>query len=289
MKYWRFELLVLVLGIAVVTAGMVVGADATSDPTEVVAQLLVAVVLVGAVHWGRDGGFITAVVATLLYLVMSIPAFLEHGLTSDLVLTVGVHALTYGLVGVVGGEVCGRVKYLFARVSGNPLLEEETGVYSAQYAAEAIRSGIELWQRYQAPYSVVRVTVEPPVFDELRPGRRRTVLRQIASAARNAVRLVDDVAYAGDGMFLVLLPHTDLSGASIVEERLTREIHELVDAAEGTIGTEVISCPDKAEYLADLARGLGSTAYTEAPEEAVETVEPLGALEPIPPSEPPPA
>lgn len=270
MKYWRFEVMVIVLGIAVVAASLVVGPAATTHPTEIVAQLLIVVVLVGAAHWGRDGGFIAAVVATVIYLVMSLPAFAEHGLTADAVVPIAVHVGIYAFVGIIGGDVCGRVKYLFARISADPLLDEETGVYSARYAAQAIRSGAETYQRYKAPYSVVRVTAEPLVFEELRPGRRRAVLRQIAGATRGAVRLVDDVAYAGDGVFLVLLPQTDATGAETVEERLVRDIHELLGAAGRSIATEVLSCADRCEYLLGLARSLQlSTESTVEPEDDV--------------------
>lgn len=290
MKYWRFEVLVIVLGIAVVVASIVIGPGATADPMEIVAQLLIAVVLIGAAHWGRDGGFIAAIVVTVVYLVMSIPTFVEQGLTASSVLPVAVRVLTYALVGIVGGEVCGRVKYVFARISGDPLLDEETGVYSARYAAQAIRSGVETYERYDAPYSVVRVAAEPPLFEELRSGRTRAVLRQIAHAARNAVRLVDDVAYAGDGVFLVLLPHTDTSGAAIVEERLLREIRELVDGNERTIDTQVLSCADRVEYLLDLARSLELPGDAPADGTEAETHDPNGESQPATPSSvPPPA
>jgi len=213
-------------------------------------------VLIGAAHWGRDGGFVAAVVATVIYLVMSLPALAEHGLSGDAIMPVLMHVLIYAVVGIVGGDVCSRVKYVFARISGDPLLDEETGVYSARYAAQAIRSGAETYQRYKAPYSLVRITTEPLAFEELRPGRRRAVLRQIASAARCAVRLVDDVAYAGEGVFLVLLPQTDAAGAAVVEERLVREIHELLDRSDHSIAAEVLSCSDRYDSLLDLARSL---------------------------------
>jgi len=282
-KYWRFEVLVIVLGIAVVVASIVIGPTATADPTEIVAQLLILVVLVGAAHWGRDGGFVAAIVATVIYLVMSLPAFAEHGLTSDAVLPVLAHVLTYAFVGIVGGDVCSRVKYVFARISGVPLLDEETGVYSARYAAQAITSGIESYERYQAPCCVVRVTAEPPVFAELRPGRRRTVLRQIAGALRGGVRLVDDVAYAGDGVFLVLLPQTDAAGAAAVETRLLRDVRELADGSERSITAEVLCCADRREYLLDLARSLEMPA--ESPEEPSGTSSEEGTVGPA--GEPP--
>lgn len=268
MRYARFELFVLLLGIAVVAGSVALLPKGATDPADVVAQLLVAVALVGAVHWGRNGGFVAAVVAVIVYLTVQMPSLMEAGLTGAFLAEFGLRALTYGLVGIVGGEVSGRVKYLLARASGDPLLDELTGLYSARYASQAISSALDLWRRYQVPCAAIVVTVEPPLFAEIRQDRYETLLRRVASTLRGAVRLVDDVAFAPGGTFVVLLPHTGRSGATVAAERIMRELDTALDEAHrDRLSSEIVSCEDAPERLAALARSLEPTS-PEATEEA---------------------
>lgn len=268
MRYARFELLVLLLGIAVVAGSVALLPKDAAGAADVVAQLLIAVVLIGAVHWGRNGGFVAAIVAVVVYLVVRMPDLLETGLSDSLVAEFALRVLTYGLVGVVGGEVSGRVKYLVARASSDPLLDELTGLYNARYASQAVSSSLDAWRRYQVPCAAVVVTIEPPLFAEIRQDRYRTLLRGVASALRGAVRLVDDVAYAPDGTFVVLLPHTGRAGAVVAEARIVRELETVLDEAQRThLSSEVISCEDRPDRLADLARML-EPAPADEPDES---------------------
>ena len=70
MKYSRFETLVLAVGVAAVIGSLFFSMGAAPILEEIIAQFLLLGVLVGAVHWGRKGGFLAATVASLICIVM---------------------------------------------------------------------------------------------------------------------------------------------------------------------------------------------------------------------------
>lgn len=256
MKYSRFEALVMVLGGTVIVGSMFIPSAGTLFAREVVAQLLIVVVLFAAVHWGRNGGFVAAIAATLVYVVIRIPLMTDQGLTSPVIGMIVTRTITYGAVGVIGGEICGRIKYFFARIQGSPLLDDATHVYNAVFCAQAIKSGIGEYRRYKTPFSVGIVTLSPTLFSGLRPARQRAFLRVAASHIRNDVRLVDDVGHLGHGRFMILLPHTPGEGACIAADRVRQNVRDLLGAKDDSVTTRVLSLPDDAEALCALAREL---------------------------------
>ena len=159
MKYSWFEVLVLVLGSIAIVAGMFVGAPAQHQPAEVVAQLLIIVVLAGALHWGRNGGFAAALLASAVYVFMRLPQLTTDALVTDALILIGIRVLTYGVVGIAGGEVALRIKYVMARLENHALVDHTTGAYSACHAAKSITTALAAWDRYGTPFSVVTIVI----------------------------------------------------------------------------------------------------------------------------------
>ena len=265
MKYPWFEGIVLALGSVAVVGSMFVGAGPAPQSAEVVAQLLIILVLAGALHWGRNGGFIAALVATAVYVGLRMPLLNAAGLTTDALILIGIRVLTYAVVGIVGGEIAGRVKYLLARLEDTAMIDSCTGAYSACHASKVITSGLGAWDRYQTPFSVIVLRVRPMVWKSLRPARARALMRQIASALRNDVRMVDDVAFRTDGEFLVLLPSTDHDGASVASDRLGAMVRDMLGTNESEVTCEVLSCSSDAARLATLARELAPESADAGP------------------------
>ncbi len=269
MKYSRFETLILALGGAVIVGSMFVPGSALL-PREVFAQFLIVVVLFAAAHWGRNGGFVAAVAATMVYVIIRIPLMNEQGLTSPVVGMIVTRTVTYGVVGIVGGEVCGRIKYFLARIQGSSLVDDSTQVYNSVFCGQALRSGISEFRRYNTPLSIVLLNLSPTLFADLRPGRQRNLLRTAASHMRNDVRLVDDVGYLGDGEFMLILPHTPQEGANVAADRVKNNVRDLLGAKDTSVTTRVLSLPEDAEAMCDLSRRLDPPA-TAHPNDPCET------------------
>ncbi|MGB4442272.1 MAG: hypothetical protein WBJ62_08625 [Coriobacteriia bacterium] len=267
MKYSHFEALALVLGTGAIIASIFIAPTAAPQAAEVTAQLLLIVVLAGALHWGRNGGFLAALLAIAVYVAMRVPLLQTQGLSTDIVTLLATRAITYGLVGIVGGELAARIKYVFAGLSSDTLIDPHTGVYSARYAADAIASGLGQWQRYQTQYSVVVITVAQGVYATLKPTRSRQLLRQVAGHIRNDIRMVDDLAAGSTGTFYVLLPRTDAVGGVVVAERLAVGLREMLGARDDALSANILSVERDAPALKHLVEVLNPAAAEIGPSE----------------------
>lgn len=255
MKYSQFERLVLAVGVVAI-GGTILATYPHFVLEEVVAQLLLLIVLVGAVHWGRRGGFVAAVFAIIVYLAMRAPLLVSEGLTPDLLYLVIVRTVAYGVVGILGGEVCGRIKYFLASLQSTENLDGETRLYNQAYLARIIASNLGIQSRYKAPFAVVLITLSPALTSELRPSRRHSLLRATANHIRNDVRLVDDVGRLEDGTFAVILPQTPKSGAEVAATRVTAGLRDLLGAREESVSARVLGAPEDMTELTSLCDSL---------------------------------
>ncbi|MCE5203001.1 MAG: diguanylate cyclase [Actinomycetia bacterium] len=256
MKHSRFEALIIALGAIVIITPVLLGPPLNPQWQELVAQGLLVVVLASAVHWGRDGGSLAAAAAMFAYVVIRVPLLSTEGLTSNTVGMILTRMITFSLVGVLGGELFARLKYLLARLEGSAMLDHVTNVYNRRYCARAIGDGIGGFQRYQTPFSVALVSLSPGLLNDLHTARQNTMLRTVASRIRNDVRLVDDIGYLGDGRFMLLFPHTDKSGARAASDRVCATVREALGARDQSVVTVTLGCPEDIDALCELARSL---------------------------------
>jgi len=259
MNYSRFEALVVSIGALAITGSLVFASGGQFIIEEAVAQLLMLGVLVGAVHWGRTGGFVAALAASIIYFVMRMPlVFAEGGLTLDIVSLLLVRVLTYGLVGIVGGELCSRVKYIFVRLEGSASIDDWSRIYNQRFIVRALESAGGQFARYETPYSVVVIELSELVLQDLRPSKQRLLIRSVANYIRGDVRLVDEASRLLDGRFLVVLPHTPKTGGIVVAQRLHRGVCTVIGARDESVTTEVLGAPEDATALVDLRESLSA-------------------------------
>ncbi len=256
MKYSRFEMLAFALGTAAIVGSAFVPATAQVIPAEFAAQLLMIIILAGALHWGRNGGFVTALIAIAIYVGMRYDVLMTEGLSVDVITMIVSRALAYTVIGLAGGELAGRIKYVLTRVERETMIDPVTRVYSTRYAGRAIASAIGQFRRYQTPCSIVLLTVSPKLWSDLKASRMNSLMRKVASYIRNDVRLVDDVAYRGNGGFIVILPSTGAEGAAVATERLRRGIVSAIDSDDEEITVRILTCGIDDEALEELAAAL---------------------------------
>ena len=257
MKYSRFELLALSVGMVSV-AGAVLGTlRGGLVIEEIVAQALLLVVLVSAVHWGRKAGTVTAILAILTYVVMRAPLLIRERFSADVVELVLIRTLTYGVVGIVGGELCSRIRYLLARLERTSNIDECTQLFNERFIAETLRSMIGEYERYRQSFSVVAISLAESSMTGLPPAHRRSRLRAVATQIRGDVRLVDDVALLDDGRFLLVLPHTDKAGARIAADRVSRGVRRLLGEQGDSLRADVLGVEEDLCAIRDLC---GATA-----------------------------
>jgi diguanylate cyclase (GGDEF)-like protein len=265
MDYVKFERLAIGIGAVAIMATAAFSLYPTPDTVELVAQLLLLAVLVGAVRWGRRGGLFTAVVATISYLLMRLYLPMQVNWVADVTVApefvrlLIIRSASYALVGIGGGEACSRIKYLFARAQDDLAIDPTSRIYTADFIARTIRTAVASFRRYGTPFSVIAIDVDDSLTSGLRAAKAQTVVRAMAAHLRSELRLIDDIGRFHGGSFLVLLPQTGKPEAEGVAARLASGLRDSVGIADGAIRTQVLgSANDIAEIEALTAESPGA-------------------------------
>lgn len=261
MKYARFEWLTIGVG-AVAVLGTVAFSVRQPDAIELVAQLMLLVVLVGAVHAGRKGGTLAALGATVLYIVMRTPTIIADGITSDVIQLILIRTCTYGLIGIIGGEICGRIKYFFARMEDTCSIDEHSRVYNERFIASVLANNLAAHRRYGSLFSIVVIELAPALTSDLRPSKASALVRAVADHVRNDVRLIDDVGRLDDGRFLLVLPHTPKEGAAVAGCRVRLGVRDLLGAKDESVTAQIYGVPDELGAIQELTDSLRGAAAT---------------------------
>lgn len=249
MKYTRFEQLVLVAGGAAILGGAAISVTSGSEPTELIAQGLLFVVLYAAVRFGRRGGLIAAIAASAAYMLLKHPSLSTTPITTAELVVLAARLGAYGLIGVVGGEICMRMRYNLTKLEGRSALDDWSHVYNQRYIRATLEQALMRYDRYHESFCTVIVTVSPSVFAEMSPARQRTLVRGLADHIRADVRMVDDVARLADGRFVVLLPHTTAEGALIVRDRLVMGVRDALGARAEAVSARCLTLPADEDAL----------------------------------------
>lgn len=240
MKYSRFEWLTIGVGAVAVAATVTFALQPQPDWIEIAAQLLLMLALVGAVHWGRKGGLVGALVATLAYVALRLPGVVSVGLETDALQLIVIRTVTYGLVGIIGGEICGRIKYFFARLEGSCSIDEPSRVYNQRFIAQLLSTHLGEAARYGALFSIAIIEIAPDLTAELRPSGVRTLVRAVADHIRNDARLVDDVGRLDDGRFALVFPHTPKEAAVVAATRVRIGVRDVLGAKDESVRVSVM-------------------------------------------------
>lgn len=260
MKYSHFEALVLSIGTAAVLGALVIAGREAYALEQLIAQVLLLVILFSAVHWGRNGGFVASLAASVSYVVLILVVRPVSGADLTTLGPLVARVLSFGLVGIVGGELCGRVRQTFERLAGSSSIDEWSQVFNQRFILRAFESSWGQYSRYQTPYSVLIISLAPTVLADLRPMKQRAVVRGIAEYIRSDIRLVDEAGRLDDGRFLVLLPHTTRPGALVVAERLHQGVCNIAGTRAESVTMIVLGADEDAEDLAVLRNTLALLA-----------------------------
>lgn len=263
MKYSRFEALILGVGAVAILGSMLFTYSSAPVAEEIIAQVLLLGVLIAAAHWGRNGGFVAASLASLVYILIRIPLVMETGFLSvELAILLVTRVVTYGLVGIVGGDLCSRARYLFARLEGADGIDEWSQVYNQTMIVRSAEQLLGQHRRYGTPGSIVLVALSPLLFQDLRPTRQRSLVRGVARYMRNDIRLVDEIGRLDDGRFMICLPHTPGEGAQVVGSRVHAGTCSTLGAKEESVVVTVVSVPADLQQVEELLTELSPAPAT---------------------------
>ncbi len=271
MGYRRFEELVIALGVGAVSAALLLSVGGGLSAEEVMPELLLLGVLVGAVHWGRRGGFVAAAVASLIDVAYSIPMLMNPAGTDWATVGLLVARLSaYGIVGILGGEICVRVRHAFMRLEHEGAFDEWSSLYNQRFFGKQLDVAVSRCERYSEPASVVLVTIVSS--GSQRASRQHALVREVAAELLDGVRNADVVARLDDGRFALLLPHTPKRAAETVASRVRTSVRLLVSVPDDALAAVVLGAPEDVPALKFLVKQClreadgqdASTAYNSA-------------------------
>ena len=146
------------------------------------------------------------------------------------------------------------IRQLEARANRDSL----TGLYNTRFFSEAILREIARAERQQSPLSLLLIDIDDfkKINDSYGHIAGNDVLKNLAQIFQRTVRITDVLVRCGGDEFGVLLPGTDLAGATHVAEN----IRSLVEAADSASGSAMKTTTTVSIGLAEYVRGTGAEA-----------------------------
>ncbi len=149
-------------------------------------------------------------------------------------------------------------------------VDELTGVHNYRYLEQRLGEELQRAKRHGYPLAVVYLDFDgfKLVNDTHGHEAGNTVLRRASQMLRNCIRGEDFLGRLGGDEFLIVLPHTDSSGALVAAERLRDKLASLDLVAPGGekidfmgFSMGVAACPASGETPEDLIRAADMAMY----------------------------
>lgn len=225
MKYGTFEKLVILIATITTLGAILVVSFPPPDMIEVFAQLLLLCVVVAAVHYGPRGGAFVSMIAVVFYVLLRSPMIAEGAESQgQIVQLLAIRAALFGGIGIIGGEICSRIKYLFTKMEHHDLIDDVTGLFNRTHVLNLIDNYCQRYERYGTGFSVLTIDFDPGLFSGMKLAERDRLFGHIGTIVRHGVRAVDEVGRLGVYNFTLILPSTPKAGAETALARLRGEI-----------------------------------------------------------------
>jgi diguanylate cyclase (GGDEF)-like protein len=132
-----------------------------------------------------------------------------------------------------------------------------TGLYNTRFFSEAILREVARAERQHSPLSLLLIDIDDfkRINDSQGHVAGNDVLKSLAQIFQRTVRITDVLVRCGGDEFGVLLPGTDLAGATHVAENIRSRVEAAEAASGGTKPTATVSIG-----LAEYVRGSGAEA-----------------------------
>ena len=264
MKYSRFELLVMGVGVCAVVGTTFATVSSANIGAEIVGQALILVALFGGLHYGRKGAVVSFCFATFVYAIVVFSSMSgQLAIALELFLF---RAAVYGAIAFGAGELNTHLKYLFVKLEHPDYVDGITNLYNAAYFSKLLDNKINEFDSNGSKFSLASFTISDDLLAPLKNKVQRKLIKEIGSSViRDNIRGVDEAARVDDTRFMLLFENTDLEGATIAANRVSGKIHAYLShrgmdvVSEDTVRTEVLEYPPNRDDIERLAVGFSET------------------------------
>lgn len=116
---------------------------------------------------------------------------------------------------------------ILQEVDSQSIYDIKYGVYNRRYLLKTLDDELKLIKNYSHDSSLVLARVKETVLDAIANKKDRdTIVRNIAKLLLKTSRRSDIVAHFGDGIFAMILKHTDLTGAKKACDRISDLVYQ---------------------------------------------------------------
>jgi len=143
-----------------------------------------------------------------------------------------------------------QIKQLYSRnveilkdIESNSSFDARYGIYNKKFFLKELQKEIRLINKFKHKSSVVVLKIKNNILESLKSEKSRILLnRSVAKIMLKTSRRTDIIAHLGEGVFAMLLKHTDRIGACKTVERLSDVISNSAIFLEGEeINIEIVS------------------------------------------------
>jgi diguanylate cyclase (GGDEF)-like protein len=211
---------------------------------------------------------LVAATAVSIHVVVALLASPETALRADGLAVLLASAVTLVLLSTIAttaGRLQRRARDEALRLSRfDPL----TGLFNRSHLVSTVEQEIGRASRMARPFSLLMLDLDDlkPVNDTYGHPVGDQLLQSVAEVVRTSIRLSDTAARYGGDEFMVLLPETNAAGASIVAEKLRRDIAAIaVRVSERSVRTSVsiglVAYPDDGATVDQLVSAVDVAMY----------------------------
>ena len=131
-------------------------------------------------------------------------------------------------------EIYARNVEIIKDIESNTIFDMTYKVYNANYFKKILENEIKLIKKFSHKSSLIAVKVSEKTLNQFKLQKSVTIVnRSIAKILLKTSRRTDVIAHLGDGVFSMLLKHTDIIGAQKTIERISDIISNSAVFIEG--------------------------------------------------------
>ncbi|HSP33391.1 MAG TPA: sensor domain-containing diguanylate cyclase [Thermoanaerobaculia bacterium] len=147
--------------------------------------------------------------------------------------------------------------------------DELTGVHNRRYFRRQLSYEMERARVYNVPLALLLIDVDDfkEVNDSFGHVMGDIVLSELCGTVKSTLRTPDSISRFGGDEFAVILPHTDMTGAGAVAERVLRRVEETTLTSEDgrpircTVSVGIAQCDPADGTFSDLVRRADDRLY----------------------------
>jgi len=211
-------------------------------------QALFVVILVCTVFYFRKGGAWSAAAVSAGYIALLFWLGPPQGGPVYIVLAIILRLTMYMFTGYVGGIVCVRIRDALADLNEADLIDHESGLFNRDYFYRRVAASVEMFERYDEPFSLVVFEFDPADIQALPRLERKKALLAVGREIKSVIRPSDAAGRPSETSIAFMLFNATGKKTEAAGARILTAFHQIL-GDEAKIGFNQWSTPADIESI----------------------------------------